>query len=119
MYYFDHLSFPIYVLHIFSSQTHSGFSHTEFDVVLSYYAEDIDFVARYLRNTSTLQNRSSRIIVYNKNIRINTTYLHHIIDNYNTLANHILFSQAGVEGMTSTGLSDWKNNSIHQLDICH
>ena len=91
MYYFDHLSFPIYVLHIFSSQTHSGFSHTEFDVV------------------QQLPNRG----------REGDTYLHQIIDNYNTLANHILFSQAGVEGMTSTGLSDWKNNSIHQLDIWH
>jgi hypothetical protein len=116
-----------------SDQNRSSFLHTEFDVVLSYYAENANFVARfiqYLRNTSTLQKLKSRIIVYNKNPKINNTYLktilkadivqqlpnlgreggtylHHIITNYDILANHILFCQAGVEGITNTGLAGW------------
>ena len=108
-------------------------SRRSFDIVLSYYAEDIDFVARYIRHLkelSSLQKLHPRIIVYNKNARINTdtlkdllqadivqllpnvgregaTYLHHIIENYDLLGNHTLFSQAGVEGITGTGLADW------------
>jgi len=123
-----------------SDQNHSSSSHTEFDVVLSYYAEDVNFVARfiqYLRNLSTIKKLKSRIIVYNKNPKINNTYLqtilkadivqqlpnlgreggtylHHIITNYDTLANHILFSQAGVEGITNTGLSDWFFNRLEK-----
>jgi hypothetical protein len=123
-----------------SDQNHSSRAHVEFDVVLSYYAEDVNFVARFiqcLRNTSTLQNLRSRIIVYNKNPNINNTYLkkilkadiiqqlpnlgregatylHHIIENYDTLANHIFFCQAGVEGITNTGLADWFSNRLEK-----
>ena len=123
-----------------SSLDHSLPSHADFDVVLSYYAENVESVARfiqYLRNSSTLQEHSTRIIVYNKNIQINTTYLqttlkadivqqlpnigregetylHHIIANYHALPNHILFSQAGVEGITDTGLSDWFSDRLEK-----
>jgi len=45
--------------------------------------------------------------------REGATYLYHIIENYDKLANHILFSQAGVEGMTDTGLKDW---FLHRLE---
>ena len=120
--------------HNTSNQNYSSVSHTQFDVVLSYYAEDVEIVARfirYLRNTSTLQKLSYRIVLYNKNSRINNTYLqaavkadvvqhlpnvgregetylHHIIENYHALSNHILFCQAGAESIaSSTGLADW------------
>ncbi|CAF4935291.1 unnamed protein product [Rotaria sp. Silwood1] len=39
--------------------------------------------------------------------REGATFLSHIIENYDTLANHTLFSQAGVEGITGTGLENW------------
>ncbi|CAF1103445.1 unnamed protein product [Rotaria magnacalcarata] len=106
---------------------------TKFDIVLSYYSEDIDFVAqyiRYLRHVLTLKKLNPRIIVYNKNSKVNNavlklllkadiiqllpnlgreggTYLYHIINNYDIIANHTIFSQAGVEGITNTGLADW------------
>jgi hypothetical protein len=124
----------------FSYQINSSLPQSEFDVVLSYYAEDVAFVARfiqYLRNISTLQKLKHRIIVYNKNLNINNThlkevlkadivqplpnlgreggtYLYHIIDNYDILANHILFSQAGVEGITNTGLTDWFSHRLEK-----
>jgi len=105
----------------------------EFDIVLSYYSEDIDFVAqyiRYLKNVLTLKKLNPRIIIYNKNSKINNeilklilnadivqllpnlgreggTYLYHIITNYHIIANHTIFSQAGVEGITNEGLADW------------
>jgi len=111
-----------------------------FDVVISYYAENVPFVARfidYLRNISTLQRLKPFIIVYNKNSNINNiylkqalkadrvqqlpnvgreggTYLYHILENYHTLANHTLFSQAGIEGITSTGLEDWFSNRLEK-----
>ena len=123
-----------------SNLNQSSSSHVQFDVVLSYYAEDIEFVARfirYLRNTSTLQKLSSRIIIYNKNSRVNATYLqtalkadivqqlpnvgregetylHHIIENYHVLSDHIFFCQAGVEGITNTGLSDWLSDRLEK-----
>jgi hypothetical protein len=110
-----------------------------FDVVLSYFTEDVNYVARYiryLRDVLTLKNVTLRIIVYNKNAKANLTYLkevlkadtvilldnvgregatflHHIIENYNKLADHIIFSQAGVEGISNTGLDDW---FLHRLD---
>ncbi|CAF1070646.1 unnamed protein product [Rotaria sp. Silwood1] len=108
-------------------------SQNQFDIVLSYYSEDIDYVAqyiRYLRNVSTIQKLNPRVIVYNKNANINNeilkllleadiiqllpnlgregaTYLYHIINNYHIIANHTLFSQAGVEGITDKGLAYW------------
>lgn len=122
-----------------SNHSHSFFSPREFDIVLSYYAENVTFVARfiqYLKNVSTLQKLKLRTIVYNKNPKINSsylkdmlnvdivqqlsnlgregaTYLYHIIENYDVLANHILFSQAGVEGITDRGLTDW---FLHRLE---
>ncbi|CAF0953488.1 unnamed protein product [Adineta steineri] len=104
-----------------------------FDVVLSYYAEDQAFVGRYIRyikNVSSLQQLNIRIIIYNKNSNVNNTqlkvnlkadivyglsnigregatFLYHIISNYNKLADHIIFSQAGVEGINDKGLDDW------------
>ncbi|CAF4613411.1 unnamed protein product, partial [Rotaria socialis] len=106
-------------------------SHSEFDIVLSYYVEDIwdvERFIRYLKNVSTIQRLSPRVIVYNKNVKISieylkdtlladivrvlpnrgregATYLTHIIENYDTIANHTLFSQAGVEGITDVGLA--------------
>ncbi|CAF0894281.1 unnamed protein product [Adineta steineri] len=108
-------------------------SQSQFDIVISYYSEDIDYVAqyiRYLRNVSNLKKFNPRIIVYNKNSKINNevlkilldadiiqllpnlgregaTYLYHIIQNYHRIANHTLFSQAGVEGITNNGLANW------------
>jgi hypothetical protein len=105
----------------------------QFDIVLSYYSEETEFVAqyiRYLRNVSNLQKLHPRVIVYNKNSKINNeilkilleadivqllpnlgreggTYLYHIINNYHIIANHTLFTQAGVEGITDKGLSSW------------
>jgi hypothetical protein len=115
-------------------------SKRQFDVVLSYYTENVAFVARfihYLRNVSTLQKLKLCIIVYNKNSYINNTYLkdalkadivqqlpnvgreggtylYHIIENYDTLAGHTLFSQAGVEGITNTSLDDWFSNRLEK-----
>ena len=109
-----------------------------FDVVLSYYTEDVNYVARYiryLRDLSILKKLTIRIIVYNKNAQIDVTYLkdvlkadkvillenlgregatflNHIINNYENLSDHIIFSQAGVEGMTNNGLSDWFYNRL-------
>lgn len=103
------------------------------DIVLSYYAEDVRYVARYieyLKNVSNLQKLRPRFIVYNKNPSVNdallrhqlnvnlvqklpnlgregATYLYHIIKNYDSLSNHTIFSQAGVEGITSEHLTDW------------
>ncbi|CAF1093126.1 unnamed protein product [Rotaria sordida] len=108
-------------------------SQRQFDIVLSYYSEDIDIVAqyiRYLKNISNIEKLNPRVIVYNKNSNINNqvlkllldadiiqllpnlgreggTYLYHIINNYHIIANHTLFSQAGVEGITDRGLADW------------
>jgi hypothetical protein len=121
---------------------HSNYSSSErrFDVVLSYYKENVTYVARfisYLRNISTLQTLKPFIIVYNKNSNINNTYLknatkadivhqlpnvgresgtylYHIIENYDTLADHILFSQAGVEDMSGTGLADWFSDRLEK-----
>jgi hypothetical protein len=123
-----------------SHQIDTSLSHNQFDVVLSYYSEDVAFVARfigYLRNVSTLQKLQPRVIVYNKNSKINdtylkkilkadiviqlpnlgregATYLYHIIENYDILAKHIIFSQAGVEGITGTGLADWFANRLEK-----
>jgi len=108
-------------------------SQRQFDIVLSYYSEDIDYVAqyvRYLRNISSIKKLNPRIIIYNKNSKINNevlksllevdiiqllpnfgreggTFLYHIINNYHIIANHTIFSQAGVEGITNQGLADW------------
>ena len=44
-------------------------------MVLSYYKEDVAFVARfirYLRNVSTLQQLKPFVIVYNENFNINS-----------------------------------------------
>ena len=127
--------------HNASDQNHSSLSHTQFDVVLSYYAEDVEVVAsfiRYLRSTSTLKKLSLRIVLYNKNSRFNTsylkaavkadvvqqlpnvgregeTYLHHIIENYHTLPNHIFFCQAGAEDIvTKTGIADWFTDRLEK-----
>jgi len=115
-------------------------SRNKFDVVLSYYAENVYSVRRfirYLRNVSTLQKLQVRFIVYNKNSNKNNsylrellkvdivhslpnlgreggTYLYHIITNYHSLANHILFSQAGVEDNTNTNLTDWFSNRLEK-----
>jgi hypothetical protein len=127
-----------------SSQVHTSLHadllQRQFDIVLSYYNEEIPFVARfilYLRNVSTIQRLNPRFIVYNKNALMNIsylkdalladtvitlpnlgreggTYLTHIINNYDTLANHTLFSQAGVDGITDTGLSDWFSDRLLQ-----
>jgi hypothetical protein len=123
----------------FPYQIRRSLSQKQFEVVLNYYNENVTFVARfiqYLRNVSNLQKLKPRMIVYNKNLNINNTYLkevlkvdivqqlpnvgregatylYHIIENYDTLANHILFSQAGVEGITNTGLEDW---FLHRLE---
>jgi hypothetical protein len=124
----------------FSNQTYSSLLQIEFDVVLSYYAENVIVVARFiqnLRNISTLQKLKLRIIVYNKNPKIQSTYLktvlnadivqllpnvgregatylYHIIENYDTLANHILFSQAVAHDASNTrGLEDW---FLHRLE---
>jgi hypothetical protein len=117
----------------FNSLNNTILSQRQFDIVLSYYSEDIDFVAqyiRYLKNVSNLKKFNPRIIIYNKNPKINNeilklvseadivqllpnlgreggTYLYHIIKNYHIIANHTLFSQAGVEGITNDGLADW------------
>jgi hypothetical protein len=111
-----------------------------FDVVLSYYTEDVNYVSRYigyLRDILIPKNVTIRIIVYNKNAKANLTYLkevlkadvvilldnfgregatflHHIISNYDKLGDHILFSQAGVEGLANNGLSDW---FLHRLSV--
>ena len=108
-------------------------SQRSFDIVLSYYSEDIDYVAqyiRYLRNVPNLKKFNPRIIVYNKNSKINNevlklileadiiqflpnlgreggTFLYHIVNNYHILANHTIFSQAGVEGLNNDGLAEW------------
>jgi len=108
-------------------------SQRQFDIVLSYYSEDIDFVTqyiRYLKNVSNLKKLNPRIIIYNKNPKISNeilklvaeadivqllpnlgreggTYLYHIIKNYHIIANHTIFTQAGVEGITNDGLTDW------------
>ena len=107
-------------------------SQRQFDIVFSYYAEDVNFLARsigYLKNISISKNMQPRIIVYNKGSKHNNTYLkdvlkvdivqqldnlgregatylYHIIKNYYSLADHTIFSQAGVEGITNTGLAD-------------
>ena len=121
-----------------SLDRHENLSYRQFDIVLSYYKEDLSFVARfirYLRNVSTIEHRHPRVIVYNKNPQMNSshlrqtlladlviplpnygregaTYLTHIINNYHTLADHTLFSQAGVEGVTETGLSPWFSDRL-------
>jgi len=126
------------VLYLKSTNFNNSFndiivSQRQFDIVLSYYSEDIDYVAqyiRYLRNVSTLKKLNPRIIIYNKNSKINNeilkllleadivqllpnlgreggTYLYHIINNYHIIANHTIFSQAGVEGITNEGLANW------------
>jgi len=123
----------------FPYQIRSSISRKRFEVVLNYYGEDVANVVRfirYLRNSSTLKKLQAHIILYNKYSIINNTllktllkvdivqglpnigregatYLYHIIENYDKLANHILFSQAGVEGMTDTGLKDW---FLHRLE---
>jgi hypothetical protein len=84
-----------------------------------------------------LQKLKSRTIVYNKNKQINSTYLkevlkadivislpnlgregatflYHIIENYDKLAGHTIFSQAGVEGITNTGLEEWFSNRLEK-----
>jgi hypothetical protein len=121
----------------FSAQT--SVSQKRFDIVLSYFSEDVTYVARfiqYIRNVSTVQKLKPRTIVYNKNKQVNSkylkevlkadivhslpnlgregaTYLYHIIENYHTLANHTIFSQAGVEGITNTSLDGWL---LHRLE---
>jgi hypothetical protein len=45
--------------------------------------------------------------------REGATYLYHILKNYDILANHILFSQAGIEGANDRGLDDW---FLHRLE---
>ena len=123
----------------FSNQTYSNLLPGEFDVVLSYYTENVTIVARfieYLRNISTLKKAKLRIIVYNKNSKIDNTYLktvlnadivqplpnvgreggtyiHHIVENYDRLANYTIFSQAGVHGMSERGLAEW---FVHRLE---
>ena len=113
---------------------------SDFDVVLNYYSENTAFVARfirYLRNSSMLHKLNYRIIIYNKNTKVNNTYLqsvlqadlvyqlpnigregetylHHIIHNYDYLAKHIFFCQAGVEGITATGFEDWFENRLEK-----
>ncbi|UJR38288.1 hypothetical protein I4U23_030958 [Adineta vaga] len=124
-----------------------------FDIVISYYSEDVDYVAQYirdLRNTVKLRKLHPRVIVYNKNSKINNqvlkilldadiiqflpnlgregaTYLYHIIEHYQILANHTIFSQAGVEGLTDKGLADWYsdrlenqfNSSVGYMPLVH
>jgi hypothetical protein len=123
-----------------SSQVQSFHSQRQFDMVLSYYAEDINFVARsigYLKNVLISKNIQPRIIVYNKSSKQNNTYLkdvlkvdivkqldnlgregatylYHIIENYYSLADHTIFTQAGVEGITDTGLADWFSNRLEK-----
>ena len=123
-----------------SSQVRYFRSQRQFDIVLNYYAEDVNFVARfisYLKNVLISKNIHPRVIVYNKNSKNNNTYLkdvlkvdivqkldnlgregatylYHIIENYNSLANHIIFSQAGVEGITNTGLADWFSHRLEK-----
>ena len=129
---------PIVYLHkysnIFSSQ-----SRHQFEVVLSYYAENVHHVRRfieYLREVQKLKKFQPYFIIYNKNSKIDNTYLklvlkadvvhqlpnlgregatylYHIIENYDRLANHIIFCQAGAEGITQTGLEGWL---LHRLD---
>jgi hypothetical protein len=115
-------------------------SQRQFDIVLSYYSENIDIVAqniRYLKNISTLKKLNPRIIIYNKNSKISNeilkilleadvvqllpnlgreggTYLYHIINNYHIIANHTIFSQAGAEGITNSGLADWFSDRLEQ-----
>ena len=117
----------------FSNQTYSFRTQREFDVVLSYYSENVTTVARFiqnLRNVSTLQKLNVRIIVYNKNSKTDSaflktvlkadivqslpnvgreggTYIYHIIENYDKLANHIIFAQAGFHGEGKRGLAEW------------
>jgi hypothetical protein len=125
----------------YARQSHSpSLPQRRVDVVLSYYYEDVPSVARfiqYLRNVTTLQKPKPHITVYNKNKQINSTYLkevlkadmvqplpnlgregatylYHIIENYNTLANHTIFCQAGVEGITNTGLEDWLSDRLEK-----
>lgn len=122
---------------------HVDLSHRQFNIVLNYYNEELAFVARfilYLKNVSTIQRLNPRVIVHNKNAHLNisylkdallvdtgmtlpnlgregATYITHIINNYDALANHTLFSQAGVEGITDTGLSDWfLDRLLHQFN---
>jgi hypothetical protein len=124
----------------FPAQVQSFRPQRQFDVVLSYYKEDVNYVARfigYLKNALILKNIQSRIIVYNKNFKMNNTYLkdilkadvvqlldnvgreggtylYHMIQNYNAIANHTLFSQAGFEGITNTSLADWFSNRLEK-----
>ncbi|CAF1528386.1 unnamed protein product [Adineta ricciae] len=112
---------------------HSTLSHRKFDIVLNYYAENPALVAQYithLKNLKTFKNIDLHIIVYTKNPRTNktllkeilkvnniielpnigregATYLHHIIENYDTVADHTIFTQAAMAGTTITGLLGW------------
>ncbi|UJR33056.1 hypothetical protein I4U23_020515 [Adineta vaga] len=100
----------------------------------------MDFVSQFiylLRNLSSLQKLNLTVIVYNKNSNISSphlqkqlkadivqslpnfgresgTYLYHIINNYDTLANHILFSQAAVEGISNRRFDDWFVNRLEK-----
>ena len=135
----EHIERNLSIKYINSSIHSTSLHNNQFEVVLSYYKEDVHFVARfiqYLRNVSNLQKLKPYIIIYNKNSKINNTYLktilkvdmvqqlpnlgregatylYHIIENYDKLANHILFCQAGVEGINNRGLEDWL---LHRLD---
>ncbi|KAK6331558.1 hypothetical protein TWF718_002107 [Orbilia javanica] len=90
------------------------------DIVVSYFNENMDGVADFLRELKTIQQLEAlqpNIIVYTKNNqsdmdilqmrlaadevimlpnegREGGTYLHHILDRYDDLANHTLFIQA-------------------------
>lgn len=108
-------------------------NESDFDLVLSYYNENVTFVAEFiknLRNLSIFNKHRLRVIVYNKNSKINVeylkeslnvdlvyqlinigresdSYLYHIIRNYDRLAQHIFFCQAKAEGFTGEELDHW------------
>ena len=119
------------------------FTINTLESVKRYHSESIDYVGiyvRFLRNVTNFKKLHPRVIVYNKNSRINNrvlklildadiiqylpnlgregaTYLYHIITNYHILANHTIFSQAGVEGLTDNGLAHWYFDRLeHQFN---
>ncbi|CAF0916426.1 unnamed protein product [Adineta ricciae] len=111
-----------------------------FHVVLSYYAEDLNLVAqfiRFIRNLQSIRRLNVSIIIYNKNSNISSiylqkmlkvdvvhqlpnvgreggTYLYHIINNYDTLADHTLFSQAGADGVSIKEVESWLVNRLEK-----
>ena len=111
-----------------------------FHVVLSYYEEDLNLVSQFIhfiRNVQSIRRLNISIIIYNKNSNVSSvylkkmlkadvvhqlpnvgreggTYLYHIINNYGTLADHTLFSQAGADGVSIKEVESWLVNRLEK-----